>query len=122
MNADNKVSMEPQKHEVGSPPAELAATPNVSPAINGEAYEQQERQTKKAADNELVTSQMYEPNLITDQESAVKEPPNSAEQPDEPKEPDKNLKEEEVADVPHELTVYGLPVEQDCPNIVKHRR
>ena len=91
MNADNKVSMEPQKHEVGSPPAELAATPNVSPAINGEANDQQERQTKKAADNELVTSQMYEPNLITDQESAVKEPPKNAEQPNEPDESDQKL-------------------------------
>ena len=65
---------------------------------------------------------MYEPNLITDQESAVKEPPKNAEQSDEPKEQDKNLKEEEVADLPHELTAYGLPVEQDCPNIVKDRR
>ena len=112
MNADNKVSIEPQQHEVGSPPAEPAATPNVSPAINGEGNDQQERQTEKRVENELVmTNQLYEPNLNTDQESEVKEPPKNAEMPYEPKESDETLKPIEDAADPHVLTTYGKPVE-----------
>ena len=116
MNADNKVSIEPQQHEVGSPPAELAATPNVSPAINGKGNDQQERQTKKRVENELVmTNRMYEPNLNTDQESEAKEPPKNAEQS---KESDINSEEVEDADDQNPIAAYGEPVEQNATSIV----
>ena len=77
MNTDNKVSTEPSQHKVATPPTDPASTPDVSPAINGEAQDRQRPQTKEPAEKKIITNQMYEPKLITDQEQEGKEPPKS---------------------------------------------
>ena len=113
MNADNKVRTEPPHQEVGSPPVEPAPNPNVSPAVNGAADDQQHHQSKEPAENELVTNQMYEPHLITDQQSEPIEPPKNSEKSD------VNSQAAEDTEDPRPIKTYGKAIERNAPSIVE---
>ena len=80
MNSDNKVQNTPSHSKVASSPGEAAPTPNVSPVINDVAKDEREAPVKQPAENELVTNQIREPKMLTDQESGAIETAKHEEQ------------------------------------------
>ena len=74
MMSNNKVQSNTSQQEVEQPAGEASPTPEVSTAVNGGAQAPIEPPAKEPAASELMTSQVREPNLLTDQENETDKP------------------------------------------------
>ena len=74
MMSNNKVQSNTSQQEVEQPAGEASPTPEVSTAVNGGAQAPIEPPAKEPAASELITSQVREPNLMTDQENETDKP------------------------------------------------
>ena len=90
----------------------------MSPAINDVAKNQREAPVKEPAQNEIVPNQIYEPNLLTDQESGAIETAKHVEQLTEAEYSKVKFKVEPVKDNLSPLLEYGTDIDKTAQQVV----